>query len=133
MASSFFGGAFFGGEFFNSSPTPPTPATGGAGGLITFLPFRRDDAEVNRIKAELALAKKRAELKKVEKKIKVAERKAEKKHPPAGILANLHLLEAKAEKLSTEIAEIEVNLTALLEFIGSLDLDDDDEDILLLI
>lgn len=129
----YFGGPFFGGGFFDSTPTPPTPSTGGAGGLITFLPFRRDEAEVERLKAEIALKKKRAELQKVEKRIKVAEKKAEKSPHPAGILANLHLLEAKAERLSAEIQEIEINLTAVIEFLSGLEFDDDDEDILLLL
>ena len=133
MATSFFGGSFFGGEFFNSSPTPPA-ATGGST-IISFQASKGIDwAEVERIKLEKLLAKKRRELKKVEKQVKVAEKKADKSAKPAGILANLHLLEAKADKLSVEIAELEINLTGILDFLGKLDFgDDDDEDVLLLL
>lgn len=129
MATSFFSGAFFGGEFFN------TPAATGGGTIISFQASRGVDwAEVERIKLEKRLAKKRRELKRVEKQAEVAEKKAEKAAHPDGILANLHRLETKANNLSVEIAELEINLTGILDFLGKLDFsEDDDEDVLLLL
>ena len=133
MATSFFGGAFFGGDFFNTPA--PTPAKTGGGTIISFQADRGVDwAEVERIKLEKRLAKKRRELKRVEKQAEVAEKKAEKAAHPDGILANLHQLEAKANNLSVEIAELEINLTGILDFLGKLDFsDDDDDDVLLLL
>lgn len=131
MATSFFGGAFFGGEFFNT----PAPATGGAGTIISFTASRGVDwAEVERIKLEKRLAKKKRELRKVEKQVQVAEKKADKSSHPDGILANLHKLEVKANALAVEIADLEVNLTGILDFLGKLNFeDDDDDDVLLLL
>ena len=130
MATSFFGGAFFGGEFFNT----PAPATGRPGTIISFTAARGVDwAEVERIKLEKKLAKKKRELRKVEKQVQVAEKKAEKAAHPEGILANLHRLEVKANTLAVEIADIEVNLAGILDFLGKLNFEDDDDDDLLLL
>ena len=61
-------------------------------------------------------------------------KKAEKAAHPDGILANLHQLEAKANNLSVEIAELEINLTGILDLLGKRDFsDDDDDDVLLLL
>ena len=129
MATSFFGGAFFGGEFFNGS----TPAVQRPGTIISFLASRGIDwAEVERIKLEKALARKKKELKKLEKKIKVVEKKVEKE-PTKGILANLHLLEKKADEVAVEIADLQVNLMGILDFLGKLEFDDDDDDLFLLL
>lgn len=129
MAGPFFGGAFFGGGFF-----APLPAPGGAGGLITFLPFRRpSDAEIEKKKLEIQLKRKLAQLAKVEKKIEVAEKKVKTSERPQGILANLHLLQVRANKLEAEIETLEINLAPILAFLNSLDFDDDDEDLLWLL
>lgn len=130
MATSFFGGAFFSGEFFNTPTASQRPGT-----IISFTAARGVDwAEVERIKLEKRLAKKRRELRKVEKQVVVAEKKAEKAAHPDGILANLHRLEVKANTLAVEIADIEVNLAGILDFLGKLNFeDDDDDDVLLLL
>lgn len=133
MATSFFGGAFFGGEFYQTPTPPPTP-TGGSPAYITFYASKPINwVEVEKRKLELALARKRVQLKKVEKKIVLAEKKAAKTEPPRGILANLHLLEVKANNLIADIETIRINLDAILDFFGKLEFDEDDDDVFLLL
>ena len=130
MAGNFYGGQFFGGGFFGSI----TPPRGGAGGLITFVAHRGIDwAEVEKKKLEIQLARKEAELKKLEKRIKTVEKKAEKSEKPQGILANLGELIAKKSAVINQIETIEVNLDAVLQFLTSLEFDDDDDDLFLLL
>lgn len=104
------------------------------GTIISFMAGRGVDwAEVDRIKFQKKLAEKRRELKKLEKQVAVAEKKAEKSAHPDGILANLHRLETKANQVAVEIADLEINLMGVLDFLGKLNFEDDDDDEVLLL
>lgn len=127
--------AFQSNAFQNNAFQIDAIPSGGAGGLITFLPFRRpSDAEIEKKKLEIQLKKKLVQLAKVEKKIAVVEKKVQSSERPQGILANLHLLQVRANKLEAEIETLEINLQPILDFLAKLDFeDDDDEDLLWLL
>ena len=107
-----------------------TAATGGAGGLITFLAGGPNKAEVEKVRLVRLLAKKKKQLRNVEAKIEVVEAKAVSPSRPSGILANLHLLEVRQNEVKAEIETILINLQAVVEFLGTLDFDkySDDDD-----
>lgn len=125
MAGPFFGGQFFGGGFF-----APLPSAGGT--IVSFLAGRGlDRAEVERIRLERALQKKKRELKRVTKQVKAAETRIQVAEPPKGILANLHLLEVKQQAIQNEMAGIYIDLQGVKDLINSMSdqsFDDDDEE-----
>lgn len=124
----FFSGQFFGGDFFDS--TPVTVQTGGAGGLITFLAWKSPtDAEIEKVKLELKLRKEKTKLKKIEKKIATVEKKVAVTEVPQGVLANLDSLRVRAAELRRDVEITAVDLIAIHDFLGSLNFDDEENDI----
>jgi hypothetical protein len=73
-------------------PPPAVVATGGAGGLITFLAWKSPtEAQIEKVRLELRLRKEREKLKKIEKKIATVEKRVAIGPVPQGVLANLGL------------------------------------------
>jgi pyruvate/oxaloacetate carboxyltransferase len=109
---------------------PPAVVTGGAGGLITFIAWKSpSEAEVEKVRLELRLRKEREKLKKIEKKIATVEKKVSIREVPHGVLANLGSLRERAAELRKDIEITAVDLIAIKDFIGSLNFDEDEDDI----
>jgi len=125
MAAAFQSNAFQNNAFQTVAATRP-------GTIISFLAGRGiDRAEVERIRLQRTLQKKKRELAAIAKQVKATEKRTFVPNPPAGILANLHLLEAKKQALEVELAGIVIDLAGVKDLINSMtaeSFDDDDED-----
>jgi hypothetical protein len=111
-------------------PPPAAVATGGAGGLITFLAWKSPtEAQIEKVRLELKLRKEREKLKKIEKKIATVEKRVAIGPVPQGVLANLGALRERVAELRRDIEITAVDLTAIYDFLGSLNFDSDEDDI----
>lgn len=125
MSGNFFGGQFLGGGFFGATTTPPTVLVGG-GGPADWKEAVTDAFRERHLKA--ILAKEKKQLREVRRKIVKAERKIETaaaQAVPAGILANLELLQVQEQKIEAKIKSYERELL----WLSTLKFDDDEDDI----
>lgn len=87
-----------------------------------------DMAEVERIRLQRALDRKKRELRRIAKRVKAVEKQALVNDPPKGILANLHLLEVKQQALQVDIASLYIDLQGVKELLESFHADSFDND-----